>query len=289
VSPRVRVLHTTRYTYERPAGLSPQLVRLRPAPHCRTPIEHYELRVAPASRYLHWLQDPYGNWMARLVFPEPAAELRVDVDLTARLDPINPFDFFVEPAAASFPFAYPDLLARELFIYLYLEPPTQRLAALVDEIRSGLLARPIGTIEFLVELNRMMREKVRYIRRPEPGLLSPEETLACGEGSCRDSAWLLLTVLRHLGLASRFTSGYLVQLATTPDKRDSVDLHAWCEAYVPGAGWIGLDATSGLLTAEGHIPLASAAFPESAAPVDGMAEAVETRFGFDMTVTRLDT
>jgi transglutaminase-like putative cysteine protease len=287
VSPRVTLHHTTRYLFGRPAFLAPHEVRLRPAPHCRTPIERYAFEVQPASRYLHWLQDPYGNWIARLVFPETASELRLDVELVARLEPINPFDFFIEPDASTFPFAYTPLMHRELFIYLELEAATPKLRALVDSVRADFLSKPIGTIDFLVQLNRAMRGLIRYIHRPEPGLLTPEETLACGEGSCRDSAWLLVQVLRHLGLAARFTSGYLVQLASPAVPRDNVDLHAWCEAYVPGAGWIGLDATSGLLTAEGHIPLVSAAIAESAAPVSGSMDKVETEFRVEMSVTRL--
>jgi transglutaminase-like putative cysteine protease len=283
----VALHHVTRYVFERPAFLAPHEVRLRPAPHSRTPIESYSLEVRPASRSLHWLQDPYGNWIARLVFPETASELRLDVNLTARLEPINPFAFFLEPHASTFPFKYTPLMERELCTYLEREEQTPKLAELLKEVRESLLSRPIGTIEFLVELNRSMRERVRYIQRFEPGLLTPEETLACGEGSCRDSAWLLVQVLRHLGLAARFTSGYLVQLANAAVARDSLDLHAWCEAYVPGAGWIGLDATSGLLTAEGHIPLASAAVAESAAPVSGMMEKVETEFRVGMSVSRL--
>ncbi|HUL95208.1 MAG TPA: transglutaminase family protein [Usitatibacter sp.] len=292
---KVALHHRTHYAFDRPVSLSPHEVRLRPAAHCRTPIESYSLKVKPAKHFLNWQQDPYGNWVARLVFPEKARELEITVDLVAEMTVINPFDFFVDPAAASFPFAYSNENFRELTPYLEQLPPTPRFMAWVEKARARFLGAPITTIDLLIAVNRMVREDVNYLVRMEQGIQAPEETLACGQGSCRDSAWLLVQILRYLGIAARFASGYLIQLAAdqksldgpSGPEKDFTDLHAWCEAYVPGAGWIGLDATSGLLAGEGHIPLACTALPGSAAPVSGMTDVAETKLTFEMSVTRI--
>ncbi|HLX25274.1 MAG TPA: transglutaminase family protein, partial [Usitatibacter sp.] len=261
---KVALHHRTHYTFDHPVGLSPHEVRLRPAAHCRTPIESYSLRVKPAKHFVNWQQDPYGNWVARLVFPEKARELEITVDLVADMTVINPFDFFVDPSAESWPFKYTPEQERELAPYLELEPLGPRLADWLTRARADLGGRAMTTIDLLVALNLRVRNDVNYLIRMEPGIQAPDDTLQRGQGSCRDSAWLLVQILRQVGVAARFASGYLIQLA--PDvksldgpsgtARDFTDLHAWCEAYVPGAGWVGLDATSGLLAGEGHIPLA---------------------------------
>ena len=292
---KVALHHRTHYAFDRPVGLSPHEVRLRPAAHCRTPIESYSIKVKPAKHFINWQQDPYGNWVARLVFPEKARELEITVDLVADMTVINPFDFFVDPAAEQFPFLYSNENRRELAPYLELVPETPRLMAWVHKARTRFLGKPITTIDLLIAVNHMVREDVDYLVRMEPGIQAPDETLERGEGSCRDSAWLLVQILRYLGIAARFASGYLIQLAAdlksldgpSGPEKDFTDLHAWCEAYVPGAGWIGLDATSGLLAGEGHIPLACTALPGSAAPVTGMTEVTKTRLAFEMSVTRI--
>src|SRR5688572_9769360 len=292
---KVALHHRTHYTFDRAVGLSPHEVRLRPAAHCRTPIESYSLNVKPAKHFLNWQQDPYGNWIARLGFPEKSRELEITVDLVADMTVINPFDFFVDPSAESFPFVYSNENFRELAPYLELIPETPLLMAWVRKARTRFLAAPISTIDLLIAVNRMVREDVDYLVRMEQGIQAPDETLATGQGSCRDSAWLMVQILRYLGIAARFASGYLIQLAADQKSLDGpsgptadfTDLHAWCEAYVPGAGWIGLDATSGLLAGEGHIPLACTALPGSAAPVTGMTEITKTQLTFEMSVTRI--
>ena len=270
---QVALNHKTTYRYNRLVTLLPQVVRLRPAPHCRTPILSYSLRVEPHPHYLNWQQDPYSNHLARLVFPKPVSELRIEVDLVAEMTVINPFDFFVEEAAEKFPFRYDAILARELIPYLETEPAGPRLQALASELRGS----DVRTVDYIVELNRRLHEKIRYVIRLEPGVQPCEQTLELGSGSCRDTGWLLVQLLRQLGLAARFVSGYLIQLkADVPaldgpsgTEVDFTDLHAWAEVYLPGAGWVGLDPTSGLLAGEGHIPLACTADPLSAAPVSG--------------------
>src|SRR5271166_2672741 len=270
---QVALNHKTTYRYNRLVTLLPQVVRLRPAPHCRTPILSYSLRVEPHPHYLNWQQDPYSNHLARVIFPKPVSELRIEVDLVAEMTVINPFDFFVEEAAEKFPFRYDAILARELIPYLETEPAGPRLQALASELRGS----DVGTVDYIVELNHRLHEKIRYVIRLEPGVQPCEQTLELGSGSCRDTGWLLVQLLRQLGLAARFVSGYLIQLkADVPaldgpsgTEVDFTDLHAWAEVYLPGAGWVGLDPTSGLLAGEGHIPLACTADPLSAAPVTG--------------------
>ena len=285
----VSLRHVTRYAYDRAVSLGPQVIRLRPAPYARTRIPSYSLAITPPAHHLTWQSDPHGNWVARCTFPERTAEFSITVDLHAELAPFNPFDFFIEPYAVSYPFTLPGELAHELGSYLDLEPPDARLRAFLAEVPHG----PIGTVTFLTDLNNRVQRAVRYTVRMETGTRTPEETLEAGSGSCRDSAWLLVQALRHFGLPARFVSGYLIQLkpdvATADSPReDSADLHAWAEVFMPGAGWIGLDPTSGLLAGEGHIPLVATPHYRSAAPITGTVEPAGTQFFFEMSVARLN-
>jgi uncharacterized protein (DUF2126 family)/transglutaminase-like putative cysteine protease len=291
VSVHVALNHIMHYRYDRPVNLGPQIIRLRPAPHCRTRILSYSLKITPAEHFINWQQDPLSNYVARVVFPKPARELKIEVDLTAEMAVQNPFDFFLEPYAQRFPFKYEAVEARELAPFLFAAPATTLFARYLDSVSRA----PRATIDFLVELNGRLATDVRYLIRMEPGVQAPEETLQKRSGSCRDSAELLVQLLRHLGLAARFVSGYLIQLvADTKPKlgpagpsHDFTDLHAWCEVYLPGAGWIGLDPTSGLLTGEGHIPLSCAPDPQSAAPLSGAVEESQTTFEYAMKVERV--
>jgi len=333
MSIHVALRHVTRYRYDRPVTLSPHVVRLRPAPHCRTPILSYSLRVTPDDHFINWQQDPQANYQARLVFPNPTHEFAVEVDLVAEMAVFNPFDFFLEPQAEHFPFRYDPVLAHELEPYHRKLPLTPLMGEYLRGIRQQLLGKnahllhavpgvhsevahhPSGgilpeahvlspasdndprprTIDFLVALNQQIWKDIRYTIRLEPGVQTPEETLELGSGSCRDSAWLLCQTLRHLGLATRFVSGYLIQLK--PDvqsldgpsgaEQDFTDLHAWTEVYLPGAGWVGLDPTSGLMAGEGHLPVAATPDPQSAAPIVGMTSKAEVEFDFQMEITRI--
>lgn len=290
MSIHVALRHTTHYRFDRLVSLSPHVVRLKPAAHSRTPIKSYSLKIKPEQHFINWQQDPFGNYLARVVFPERTTELLIDVEVIADLTVINPFDFFVEDFAQKWPFTYPTGLAKELAPYLERESSGPLLASYLKSIDRT----PRTIVDFLVEINQKLQQHIAYAIRLEPGVQSCEETLKKQLGSCRDTGWLLVQILRHLGLAARFVSGYLVQL--TADEKsldgpsgtaeDFTDLHAWCEVYIPGAGWIGLDPTSGLFAGEGHIPLASTPHPSSAAPIDGFTDKCESTLDFSNTVTR---
>ncbi len=297
---RIGLTHRTSYRYDRRVALGPQTIRLRPAPHTRTPIVSYSQTIKPAGHFLNWQQDPFGNYQARAVFPEKTDHFEVVIDLVADMIAINPFDFFLDEDAFHAPFTYGAELKKDLAPYLEVDAAGDRFDAMAADAKAAWTRGERGadqrTVDLLVELNQTIQHAVSYIVRMEPGVQSPEETLKLGRGSCRDSAWLLVNVLRHVGVAARFVSGYLVQLA--PDEKslegpsgpatDFTDLHAWAEAFVPGAGWIGLDPTSGLFAGEGHIPLAATPTPQSAAPIAGGLDECEVTFDFAMDVKRLE-
>ncbi|MFS8144880.1 DUF2126 domain-containing protein [Rhizobium sp. BR 249] len=293
MSIKASIYHLTHYTYDKPVRLGPQIIRLKPASHSKTRVLSHSLKVTPSNHFVNLQQDPYGNYLARYVFPDPVTEFKIEVDLVADMTVYNPFDFFVEEEATKWPFDYPETIREDLSIYMTPEPAGPRLKALLPTLD---WSPGQATIDMVVGLNARLQRQIGYVIRMEAGVQTPEETLESAKGSCRDTSWLLVQILRHLGLAARFVSGYLIQL--TPDLKaldgpsgtevDFTDLHAWAEVYLPGAGWVGLDPTSGLLTGESHIPLAATPHYRNAAPISGgyFGEA-ETEFAFDMKVSRV--
>jgi uncharacterized protein (DUF2126 family)/transglutaminase-like putative cysteine protease len=282
--------HVTEYIYDRPVKLGPQVIRLRPTPHCRSHILSYSLKIEPEGHFINWQQDPFSNYQARLVFPEKTTRFKVTVDLVTEMAVYNPFDFFLEPDAEEYPFTYSSDLKKELRPYL-----GKKRNDGINKYFKTIDRRKMRTIDFLVAINQKVHNDINYTIRMEPGVQTPEETLKLRSGSCRDSAWLMVNLLRLCGLASRFVSGYLIQLK--PDVKaldgpsgtevDFTDLHAWCEVYLPGAGWIGLDPTSGLFAGEGHIPVACTPEPSGAAPIEGGVDECEVQFAHSMEVTRI--
>ena len=288
----VSLQHITHYKYDRSIKLGPQTIRLRPAPHTRTAIHKYSLKVSPEKHFINWQQDPFGNYLARVVFDEPTTEFRVEVGLVTEIRVFNPFDFFLEDNASYFPLTYSEERSKQLSPYLEIVDRSDRLDSLLAEIDRSKMK----TMDFLVAVNQLIYQRLDYLIRMEPGVQSCDETLRLGRGSCRDYAWLLCQVLRNLGLASRFVSGYLIQLKpdqvprTGPEgpKEDFTDLHAWVEVYLDGAGWVGLDATSGLLAGEGHIPLCCTPSPSDAAPISGALDPCEAELNHVMAVERIN-
>ena len=285
---RIHLHHVTHYQYDRTVTLGPQLVRLHPTPHCRARIGSYALTVQPPSHFINWQQDPLGNHLARLVFSQPMSAFSLTVDMDVELAVSNPFDFFLDPSADHFPFAYSARDAMALAPYLACasdDDTAARLRAYLQKFGS----EQRRTLDFLVALNQRVQQDIRYQVRFEPGVQTPLQTLQRNSGSCRDSAWLLVQLLRLSGLAARFVSGYLIDidpsLSAAHPPLDTSQLHAWCEVYLPGAGWIGLDATSGLLTGMGHIPLACALEPADAAPVEGVSDRAEVQFSHRIDLT----
>lgn len=297
---RVAIHHKTEYQFDRLTTLFPHVLRLRPAPHSRTKIHSYSLKVTPEDHFLNWQQDPFGNFQARLVFPEQTKSLAIEVEVIADMTSINPFDFFVEDYAETIPFSYAEQLQRELIPYLEVTEAGPLLSARVVAIKAEIAQRekqdkPWHVNDFLVQINQQLQQDIGYGVRLEPGIQSCEETLTLAKGSCRDSAWLLVQIFRHLGYAARFASGYLVQLTSdikaldgpSGPEKDFTDLHAWTEVFIPGAGWVGLDPTSGLLATEGHIPLACTPDPISAAPITGATSKCEVEFAYSNEVFRI--
>ena len=295
---RIGLTHRTSYSYDKPVKMGPQTIRLRPAPHCRTPIVSYSQTILPGDHFINWQQDPFGNYLARIVIPEKTTQFSVEIDLVADMIAINPFDFFLEDNASHTPFSYDDDTKKQLQPYLETDTTGQQFEKFLlqaKKIWGSKQGEATSTVDTLVALNQLVEAKIDYTIRMEPGVQTPEETLALAKGSCRDSSWLLVNICRRLGLAARFVSGYLVQLTadiasvTGPSgpEVDFTDRHAWVEIYIPGAGWIGLDPTSGLFAGEGHIPLAATPVPSSAAPISGGLEPCEVEFDFEMKVERL--
>ncbi|HVM32686.1 MAG TPA: transglutaminase family protein [bacterium] len=288
---QVLLEHITRYRYSRGVRLGPQVIRLKPAAHCRTPILSYSLNITPKNHFLNWQQDPFGNFQARAVFPEPTEQFEVKVGLRASLERVNPFDFFIENDYLHFPFKYEKSLAADLRPYLTATEKGPHLMKFV----AGIGRKKRHIIDLLSTVNQTINRQSRYLVRLEPGVQSPEETLQLLSGSCRDLAWLACQALRHLGVASRFASGYLIQLVadekpvTGPSgpEMDFTDPHAWVEAYIPGAGWVGMDPTSGLFAGEGHIPLSCTPHPVNAAPISGTVDPCESALEHLMSVRRV--
>ena len=278
--PRATLTHRTTYRYERPVRLGPQWLRLRPRPDPRAPTPGFHLQIDPAPAALYWQADACGNHVARLIFPDPLTRLDILVALTLDRSPRNPFAFVLDPPAAQWPFHYDPQDAEALAPFLRPDHPGPLLQALQAN------APAQETVAFLLALAAQVRDRVAYVVRMEPGVWPPDWTLREGQGSCRDSAWLLVQLLRLRGIAARFVSGYLIQQPEDGGP-PSAELHAWAEAFLPGAGWIGADATSGLLAAEGHVALAAAPGPLAAAPLSGTVEPAGVRLETSVTVEPL--
>jgi transglutaminase-like putative cysteine protease len=289
----VALTHTTKYRYSSEVKLGPQIIKLHPAPHCRTSITKYQLDIQPSSFLIEWQQDEFLNHVAKVTFTEKTDFFDINVKITADLKPINPFDFFLDPSAVHHPFNYEESLKNELSQYLTVLEMGPLFKAFVEKIPEERRR----SIEYIVYLNQLVFNKIRYLVRHEPGVQTAEQTLELGYGSCRDSTWLLVQLCRQLGIAARFVSGYLIEVKpdwhnlNSPEgsKEQVAELHAWCEVFIPGAGWIGLDPTSGLLATEGHIPLAVAPSPKDAMPIYGELDVCDVKLTHQITTSAISS
>lgn len=277
---KVLIQHNTSYTYDKPVALSPQIIRLNPSPHSRTPVSHYALKLSPPYNIVHTLQDPFGNTVTRVNFQGLVRQLNIGVEMEALIELVNPFDFFIDDDAANFPFKYSSRYQHFLSLYLEITDGADKA---IDRWLKQIDYRPQNIVAFIAMINKLLHHDISYRERLEPGVQSPAESLTRKTGSCRDSAWLLVQVFRTLKIAARFVSGYLVQLGN----EDSAGLHAWTEVYIPGAGWIGLDPSTGLFAAKGYIPLACSPGVEDAAPLTGTSDIAGTTLQYSSTITRL--
>lgn len=284
MSTRVAITHTIEQCFDRPVRLSTHWLRVRPAPQARARISAYSLTLHAEPHFLNWVRDPFENHLARVDFPEPLGSLKIELEFIAELEPSNPLDFLLEPDAASHPFSYPDQLRKELLPCLKINQPGRELRQWL----STLTRKPMSTVERLDLVNRRIQSAHAVTPSVSLGPRDAEVVLSQRRGSCWDLAWLLTVTLRHLGLAARLACGHRIILAQGPGGRDSVSLHGWSEAYLPGAGWIGLDPVAGLFTTEAYVPFACAPDPLRVRPIVGYREACEEQQVEQLRIVRLE-
>lgn len=270
----VMIRHHTSYRYDRPVFLGPQTIRLRPPARASNTVLAYALSVGPGENHLVWQQDQHANTVAEAVFRDRMSHFDIEVRMTVDLTPYDPLVALSSPFEETLP------------------PYRQPIAdtSVLEAFLAGAFSTSGDTdLERLIWLNRRIAAALRYQPRMEPGIWAPVETLSRQTGSCRDSAWLLVALARHLGFAARFVSGYLIQPSAQAHNQNALtcDLHAWAEILLPQNGWLGFDTTSGLITAQNHIPLAVSATPEDAAPVSGLLDHCQARFDVLMEAEHL--
>jgi transglutaminase-like putative cysteine protease len=266
---KLQIHHHTCYSYAKVVSLAPHSIYLRPREDTFTRLEAFRIDVSPTG-VKHWVRDACDNLHLRIFFPDPDREITIDLSMTILNAPRNPYDFLLDAHAAFFPFQY----TREEYAALqpYLEPVEPDPSGSVNQwARACRTGRETETVPFLADLNRHVHEGFEYGQRKEPGVQTPGETLEKGSGTCRDFAWLLTETCRRLGLAARFTSGYLYVPGqeTAEGALAESTLHAWTEVYLPGAGWKGFDPANGVACNEYYLPTASAPVPQTASPVQG--------------------
>lgn len=285
---RIAITHRIERTFSKTIKLSTHWLRLRPAPDTPARITAYSLELAPEPHFVNWLRDPFENHIVRLDLPEPLPYLHTAVEILAELVPKNPFDFLIEPYAVKHPFEYTTQLKKELAPYLAVGEPSARTRVFFETLER----KEVATIQRLSEVCAALLEAFPSFA-PSPisstqGAPDLEALFARGTGSAWDLAWLFTLSLRQLGLAARFVCGYHVLLAEAEAQQDSVRLHAWTQVFIPGAGWIGIDPSTGLYTNETFIPLSSGADPARVQPIVGSREPCEETRIESVQVRRLE-
>lgn len=257
--------YQTTYRYDEAVGFSPHDVRLFPRSDRFSRVRRLDFTATPKAT-IRYSRDVFENIVASCFFPEKSKELEFRLSINLDLDKKDPFHFILESGAVETPFEYDAEIAKMLAPYRERhvkerlvvpgwEPPTNR--------------KRRGTVQMLAELNKRLHECIGYERREEGAALSPTETLRLGRGACRDVAVLLAEILRQMGFAARLTSGYLRE-SDSETKRAEGSLHAWTEVFLPGAGWIGLDATNGVFCNHNFIGAAVGLTPADITPISGV-------------------
>lgn len=261
---KLGVRYETAYRYAGPVHFSTHEIRLFPRGDVFTGLRRLKFETNDGAT-IRFGRDAFDNCVAACSFSAPASELRFQLELDLELTKKNPFDFLLASDALTLPFTYPRELRRVLAPFR--ESNARRPLAVPrwERPRRGASRQ---TVEALVELNERLHECVGYERREEGTARPPEETLRAGRGACRDVALLLATILRQCGLAARLTSGYLRE-AEPNSRRAEGSLHAWTEVFLPGAGWVGMDATNGIFCNHNFIAAAVGIRPADVTPIDG--------------------
>ncbi len=253
------------YRYEEAVGFSPHEVRLFPRSDRFSRVRRLDFSTTPKAT-IRYSRDVFENIVASCFFPERAKEISFKLSLNLDLDEKDPFHFILERDAVELPFEYDKAIAKLLAPY---RERRVKPDLVVPGWKPPTSQKPRGTVSALVELNSRLHECIGYERREEGGALPPEETLRRGRGACRDVTVLMAEILRQMGLAARLTSGYLRE-SDAETKRAEGSLHAWTEVYLPGAGWVGLDATNGVFCNHNFIAAAVGLTPGDITPISGV-------------------
>lgn len=247
-------------------------------------VLNHQIKVLPDTSRIVEREDILGNKIGEIIFENKTSSLEVLNTIDIEIINSNSFDFIIEESFIQYPFNYSNFQLQTLDIYLDVPKNKDLIRAWIEETYNY---RPINTVELILELNRFVFNKIRYVKRLEPGVQNPIETINSSSGSCRDSSWLLISCFRVLKIASRFVSGYLADLNYDNPENDHVDLHAWVEVFLPGAGWLGLDPTTGLLTTSNYIAVYKSSSYEKTGPIEGKSEKTDVIFSFNTKLERL--
>jgi transglutaminase-like putative cysteine protease len=264
------VRHITRYTYKAPVRFGDHRLMFRPRDSFDQRLIEFKLDIRPQPKAIRWLHDVFGNCVAVATFAVKADELMFDTNIVLDHEPHHAPDFTLESEARVYPFAYsrdemPDL---SRLIERQYPDPDRRVDAWVRQfLRRGC---PTETGQLLMTLTSAIKESFAYVSRPERGTQDPAYTLLTGRGSCRDFAVLMMEAVRALGLAARFVTGYLhIPAAASKDFQGGGHTHAWCQVYLPGAGWVEFDPTNGIVGNRNLIRVGVTRDPRQALPLSG--------------------
>ena len=268
--PTFAVRHLTVYRYSRPVTLGEHRMMFRPRDSYDQRLIEARLAIEPVPSDLRWLHDAFGNCVAVATFDTRATELRFESEIKLEHTPSRLPDLQIEPRVAAFPFSYDEDELPDLLPYISRRYPDSE-----NEVRRWVNrflrdGRPNETGALLMTLTAAIQESFAYIRRSEPGTQDPVLILKLGHGSCRDLALLMMEAVRELGMAARFASGYLyVPSRDSETMRGGGATHAWCQIYLPGAGWVEFDPTNGMVGSNNLIRVAVTRDPKQAIPLSG--------------------